>query len=58
MADGEANGHTNGKIYVKFGPRPTQEMPIEWAETILTELAAKHSAMFGNLLREATLGVK
>lgn len=50
------NGHKSGTIYVKFGPRPNQEMPIAWAETMLTELASKHAAMFGKLLSEATIG--
>jgi hypothetical protein len=59
MSDnGEASGHANGKIYVKFGPRPTQEMPIEWAASMLATLAEKHESMFGNLLREAALGSK
>ena len=55
MADnnGEVNGHANGKIYVKFGPRPTQEIPIEWAETILARLAEGHGSLFGKLLADA-----
>jgi hypothetical protein len=54
----DENGTGNGKIYVKFGPRDTQEMPIEWAERMLTELAAKHQAQFGRLLTEAATGGK
>lgn len=43
----------NGKVYVKFGPRDTQEMPLEWAEKMLTALKEKHAAQFGKLLAEA-----
>lgn len=40
----------NGKVYVKFGPRDTQEMPLEWAEKILTEWRAKRPTEFGKYL--------
>jgi len=52
-----ANG-SNGKVYVKFGPRPNQEMPVEWAEYVLARLAETHASMFGKLLAEAALGGK
>ena len=42
--------------YVRFGPRDNQVMPLEWAEQILTSMAAKHRAQFGKLLQEAALG--
>ena len=40
---------------VKFGPRPSQHMPAEWAEHMLTELAATKPAVFGTLLKAAAL---
>jgi hypothetical protein len=58
VSDSEANGHANGKIYVKFGPRPTQEMPIEWAELMLARLAEGHGNLFGKLLSEAAFSAK
>lgn len=44
------NGDGNGKIYVKFGPRPTQEMPIEWAEKLLSDWRATDPKRFGAAL--------
>ena len=43
-------------VYVRFGPRDNQVMPLEWAEEILTELASGHRAQFGRLLQHAALG--
>ena len=42
-----------GPVYVRFGPRPTQEMPIDWAVKMLTEWREKHPAQFGKALAEA-----
>lgn len=53
MSMSEENGAGNGKIFVKFGPRDTQEMRLEWAERMLTALKDKHPAQFGKLLAEA-----
>ena len=44
------NGQRNGKIYVKFGPGETDEMPIEWAEKMLTEWREKDPKRWGALL--------
>lgn len=52
----DENGTGNGKIYVSFGPRPTQEVPIEWAEKMLTILKSEHESQFGKLLQRAALG--
>lgn len=57
MSDnGESNDHSDGTIYVKFGPRPNQEMPIEWAEDLLTLLASEHQRVFSQLLPRVALG--
>ena len=53
--DSTSNGHQNGETRVKFGPRETQDMPIEWAEHMLAELAVKHQAIFSKLLSMAAL---
>ena len=39
-------------VYVRFGPRPTQEMPLEWAEKMLSAWRAKDPARFGKALAE------
>lgn len=46
-------GEDGGKIYVSFGPAATQEMPLEWAEHMLTELLEKHPPVFRKLIAEA-----
>ncbi len=42
----------NGKVYVRFGSLPTQEMPREWAEKMLTLWRERNPAHFGKLLAE------
>ena len=46
------NGDGNGKIYVKFGPGPAQEMPIEWAEKLLTDWRKSDPNRFGRALAQ------
>lgn len=46
------NGHRNGRIYVSFGPRPEQEMPIEWAAALLTELRLKNPRQWGQVFAQ------
>jgi hypothetical protein len=46
----------NGKAYVRFGPRETQEMPAEWAERMLTLWRERNPAQFGKLLAEIVTG--
>lgn len=43
-------GPRNAKVYVKFGAHPTDEMPIEWAEKILTAWREKSPSQFGKAL--------
>lgn len=47
-----------GKVYVKFGPRPTEEVSIEWASGMLTLLKEKHPVQFGKLLAEVIVGAR
>jgi hypothetical protein len=49
------NGDGNGKIYVKFGPGPTQEMPLEWAEKMLTDWRESNRLQFGRALALAAI---
>jgi hypothetical protein len=42
--------------YVSFGPLPTQEMPREWAEKMLTLWRERNPAQFGKLLSEVVTG--
>jgi hypothetical protein len=39
--------------HVKFGPRPTQEVPAAWASSMLTWLHANHPQVFGAALQQA-----
>jgi hypothetical protein len=49
---GPEGSHPNGKVYVKFGPLPTQEMPREWAEEMLSLWKEKKPVEFGKYLAE------
>lgn len=49
--DGE-NGTREPKVYVRFGPLPNQEIPLEWAEGMLSELFESQRARFGKLLTD------
>jgi hypothetical protein len=40
-------------VYVRFGPRPTQEMPLDWAEKMLTAWRERDPKRFGAALSEA-----
>jgi hypothetical protein len=51
--NGHGNGQGNGRVYVKFGPGATQEMPVEWAEIMLTEWREKNAKQFGAALASA-----
>jgi hypothetical protein len=48
----EENGAGNGKVYVRFGSLPTQEMPKEWAEQMLANWRKKKPTEFGKYLAE------
>lgn len=48
--DNGQNGSGNGKVYVRFGKHPTDEMPREWAEEMLTQWRDAHPAQFGKAL--------
>ena len=50
------NGHPNGKIYVRFGPGESDEMPIQWAEKMLTEWREKSPAQWGKMLSAIVTG--
>jgi hypothetical protein len=47
-----------GTVFVKFGPRATQEMPLDWAEQMLSAWRESHPAQFGKYLAEAATGAK
>jgi hypothetical protein len=58
--DGEVpqNGSGNGKVYVKFGPGTTQEMPLEWASRMLSAWKENKPAEFGKYLAQAGLNAR
>jgi hypothetical protein len=43
-------------VYVRFGPRPTQEMPLDWAEKMLTTWRERDPKRFGSALAEVVTG--
>jgi hypothetical protein len=47
-----------GQVFVKFGPRDTQEIALGWAEFMLTQWAARKPVEFGKLLAEAALAAR
>jgi len=47
------NGTKNGAVYVRFGTHESDEMPLGWAENMLTELKKTNGALFGRLLTQA-----
>jgi hypothetical protein len=42
----------NPSARVKFGSLSHQEMPIEWAQEMLTKWRERHPAQFGKMLAE------
>lgn len=50
--DNSMNGTGNGKVYVRFGALPTQEMPRDWAERMLTLWRERQPSQFGKMLAE------
>jgi hypothetical protein len=50
------SGHQATKVYVKFGTHPTDEMPLEWAEAILTAWRDKSPGQFGKALAAVVTG--
>lgn len=51
--DGENPPET--PVRVRFGPRDTQTMPLEWSEIMLTELSQRNRKLFGDLLTMAAI---
>jgi hypothetical protein len=51
---------TTGKerVYVKFGPHQTDEMPREWAEKMLANWKERQPTQFGKYLAEVVTGTK
>ena len=49
----EAMEDTAPKRRVKFGPRPNQTVPFEWAEDILTTFAQHEPQRFGAYMAHA-----
>lgn len=49
----DSDNAPNGRTYVKFGPHDTDEMPLAWAERMLTELHQSNPSTFGKLLQMA-----
>jgi hypothetical protein len=48
------NGGEGRKARVKFGPKPHQTVPHEWAELMLTDLFMRYRKVFGAVLSNAS----
>lgn len=55
--NGNGNGDGNGKVYVRFGPKDTQEMQLETAEQVLSLWRERKPKDFGAYLAEVVTGV-
>jgi hypothetical protein len=55
MNDG--NGHTDSTVYVRFGPKETQEVHLETAQEMLTLWRERQPVQFGRMLAEVMTGV-
>jgi hypothetical protein len=55
MTDG--NGHTDSTVYVRFGPKDTQEIHLETAQEMLTLWRERQPVQFGRMLAEVLTGV-
>ena len=51
--DGETGGQEAPRV--RFGPRPSQTMPLEWAEAMLMQLCERDRKRFGDLLASAAV---
>ena len=58
MDEAQRERQGDARFYVRFGTRPTEEMPSEWAEKMLMSLKERQPAQFGKLLAEAIGAVK
>ena len=54
----DGDSQQDGKVYVKFGPGTTQEMPLEWAQKMLSSWKEKKPSEFGKFLAEAGLSAR
>jgi hypothetical protein len=51
MDENTAENDRNGApVYVRFGPKPNQEVPLPWAEGMLAWIKETHPYVFGGAL--------
>lgn len=43
------------EVYVKFGPRPTQVVPISWAEQIIQDYMRRYPSAFAKIMGQVAL---
>ena len=53
----DSNGYSDGTVFVRFGPKETQEMHLEAAQEMLTLWRERQPAQFGRMLAEVLTGV-
>lgn len=47
--------HDDDEVYVKFGPRPTQVIPVSWAEQIIQNYMIRYPAAFAKIMGQVSL---
>lgn len=55
--DQENGSNGSGELRVRFGPAPTQTMPLDWAERVLALMYERRRPQLGQLLAEAALTI-
>lgn len=55
MPEDNSPAVTESEIRVRFGPNPTQTMPIEWAEDLLSKFRDQYPSPFVKLMGEVVL---
>jgi hypothetical protein len=53
--DGQHTDNPDDEVYVQFGPRPTQTIPVSWAEKILRNYMTRYPASFAKAMGDASL---
>ena len=53
----DSNGHVDSTVYVRFGPKETQEIHLETAQEMLTLWRERQPVQFGRMLAEVMTGV-
>ena len=53
--NGTSPAADDDEVYVRFGPRPNQLVPVSWAEEILQDYMHRYPSAFSKAIGKATL---